>query len=293
MFDPRNENSLSREVFAADQSIQGYIPDIRRNKREWFRYFDHNNDSMLSKPEILQALIDTMMTIYEDDMNNDQQGEVPDIDALSDMLDVMWSIAGLSPDDLIGCDQFLSHDGLADSIVGSLPPVPSSSASSSSASSSSTLQCAPAMQYLQMQCGMCGATKSIAYAPTIIATNMVVSCSVCGCRNDILLPRINSTTSANTNIQDIAPSSVASSSVPTNTQTEYPTPTTACIVNRTSNSSNYDSSSQLSFPSSLSTSIQKNQSLLFKHIFVLSPGRCGSQTFATACQHLSNYTAGT
>lgn len=29
----------------------------------------------------------------------------------------------------------------------------------------------------------------------------------------------------------------------------------------------------------------------YRHIFVLSPGRSGSQTFAEACQHLTNYSA--
>lgn len=29
----------------------------------------------------------------------------------------------------------------------------------------------------------------------------------------------------------------------------------------------------------------------YEHVFVLSPGRSGSKTFATACAHLDNYTA--
>ena len=264
MYDPRSDNSLAREVFAADQSIQGYIPDIRRNKKEWFRYFDHNNDSKLSKPEILQALIDTLMTIYDNNerecYDENQQKEVPDIDALSDMLDVMWTMMDLKHDDLIHFDQFIAPDGLADTIVGSLPPLPRSSAP--------PVVRLPAMQYLQMQCGLCGATKSVAYTPTVVATNMVVICSVCRCSNDILLPRVGAVVSQ----QPYVPPPPAP--LPAN-----PIPTTAHVIGRNSSENALSSSTTRSPP-------------VFKHVFVLSPGRCGSQTFATACQHLSNYTAG-
>ena len=285
MYDPRNENSLIREVFAADQSIQGYIPDIRRDKKGWFKYFDHNNDSKLSKPELLQALIDTLMTISDgeeaattttsdtkDDNGYHEQANAPDIDALSDMLNALWGLAGLDSEDLLPLDQFLVRDGIGDSIIGSLPPLPTRN---QGYPDPVPVQTVPAMQYLHMQCGHCGAQKPIAYTPTVVATNMIVNCSACGCRNDITLPRINSDS-----FLPHPPSSMSPLLYPPDPP---PIPTTAQVTN---NDTCEGSTRQqpLSFPAQAQR--------IYKHVFVLSPGRCGSQTFATSCQHITNYSTG-
>ena len=37
-----DNSAITKEVFQADQSIQGPIPDIRTYPEKWFKYFDHN-----------------------------------------------------------------------------------------------------------------------------------------------------------------------------------------------------------------------------------------------------------
>ena len=318
MFDPRSgENSLAREVFAADQSIQGYIPDIRRNKKEWFAYFDHNKTNKLSKAALLQALVDTLMTTLDYNTSSEysgsgsvsgsgsgsgsgrgsgsdrgcseQQREAPDIDALISMIDAMWEVTGLQPNDLVSLDEFIAPDGVADTVIASLPPLPRVQQSSPSAPvsvSSSFLPTNPMMEYLQMQCGLCGAQKSIAYTPTTIPTNMMVTCSVCACRNEIALPILESTQ------QGVSGQTYPMLSEPVYTTTRIGRRDNAEDTSSSSSSSSSSSPSLSSSSSSSSSPSLSSSSTVFKNVFVLCPGRCGSQTFSTACKHLTNYTSG-
>ena len=105
----------SREVFQVDQSIQGPIPSIRLNAKAWFKYFDHNEDDLLSKAQILQAVIDTINSIT---------GETPDIGVLMDSMDCLWAVSGVDDSEEINAELFAARDGLWEAIVSSLIPLP-------------------------------------------------------------------------------------------------------------------------------------------------------------------------
>jgi len=76
----------NREVFQADLSIQGPIPSFHKNAKVWFDYFDDDKDGKLSKPQLIQALVDTYSTVT---------GNPPDIGRVMETVDDLFSIAGL------------------------------------------------------------------------------------------------------------------------------------------------------------------------------------------------------
>ena len=80
----------SREVFAADPTVQGPIPPFHKNPRVWFDYFDDDKDGRLTKPQLLQALVDTYNTMF---------GSPPDSGRVMDTVDSLWEIACLKDGD--------------------------------------------------------------------------------------------------------------------------------------------------------------------------------------------------
>ena len=90
------------------------IPDIRKDPKAWFGYFNPNNKPGLSKPEILQSVLDTL---------NATTGNIPDIENLIESIDNIWLFCNLDQNEEVTYEKFQMEGGLCESIVSSLPPI--------------------------------------------------------------------------------------------------------------------------------------------------------------------------
>ena len=90
----------SREVFAADPSVQGPIPSFHKNPRVWFDYFDDDKDGRLTKPQLLQALVDTYNMIF---------GSPPDVGRFMDTVDSLWEITCLKEEDDVSTKELTKY----------------------------------------------------------------------------------------------------------------------------------------------------------------------------------------
>jgi Ca2+-binding EF-hand superfamily protein len=84
-------------------------PDIRRDKRSWFVYFDNDGGGTLCKGEMCRALIKT----FKLSSSNLQVRE------MTDMLDNVWFMFDTDGSGEIDIDEFCQPNGLADTIIAS------------------------------------------------------------------------------------------------------------------------------------------------------------------------------
>lgn len=88
----------------------GVAPDITRQSREWFQYWDEDGSMSLERDEIARALIKTFRMTYGPIL----MGEI------SQTLDAIWGIFDQDGSGSIEIDEFISPDGLCDTILASL-----------------------------------------------------------------------------------------------------------------------------------------------------------------------------
>ncbi len=84
------------------------MPDIRKDKRGWFEYWDEDRTGSLDKSEVCRALIKTFRQL-----NIDRH-------AVSGTLDVIWPIFDEDNSGHIELGEFCSRDNLADTIIAQL-----------------------------------------------------------------------------------------------------------------------------------------------------------------------------
>lgn len=158
-----------REVFSADQSIQGPIPSFRMQAAAWFNYFDHDSDEKLSKAEVLQGLIDTLSTNTSD---------MPDISSLMESVDILWSMLELGDSGPVTIAQFQAPGGLWESIMSSI---------SIPAEPRAPILIKKPPSQMRIECGSCAQIMQ-AVLPLNCTTFFDVLCPKCACTNRISIP---------------------------------------------------------------------------------------------------------
>jgi hypothetical protein len=128
-WDPDGDGTISlREFIAPQRGLKDWIishlnllteqhlkmmpiPDIDKNPRKWFHYWDRDNNGTLEKEEVVRALIRTFC--------RDENG-VPVLAAAHDMREVagsLWSSTGYAPFDSITFEEFIRPYGLMDQFL--------------------------------------------------------------------------------------------------------------------------------------------------------------------------------
>ena len=85
-------------------------PDISQHPQTWFEYWDEDGSMSLEKGEIVRALIKTFRLTNGPDLARN----------IADTLDSIWCIFDTDGSGSIEMDEFLTPDGLCDSILASL-----------------------------------------------------------------------------------------------------------------------------------------------------------------------------
>ena len=87
----------------------GMVPDILRNRREWFFYFDDDRSGALERAEVERAFVITFSL-----------GDPQKAATMREAVGAVWPIFDTDGSNSIEMDEFLEADGLADSICASL-----------------------------------------------------------------------------------------------------------------------------------------------------------------------------
>lgn len=92
-------------------NLQIAIPDIRRDKQAWFRFFDEDKSGTLEKEEVVRALVKSFR------MSEDLQR----VHMMREIVNAIWPIFDHDGSGTIEMHEFsLPRDGLADSVIASM-----------------------------------------------------------------------------------------------------------------------------------------------------------------------------
>lgn len=96
---------------AFHRSTQDMVPDIRRDKTAWYRFWDEDDSGSLEKDEVVRALLKTL------GLTQDQSR----VALMRSTIDAIWPIFDSDGSGSIERDEFLrSSDGLADTIIATM-----------------------------------------------------------------------------------------------------------------------------------------------------------------------------
>jgi Ca2+-binding EF-hand superfamily protein len=90
-------------------SALGMIPDILKNRREWFFYFDDDRSGTLERAEVERAFVITFSL-----------GDPGKAATMREAVGAVWPIFDFDGSNSIEMDEFLQADGLADAICAAL-----------------------------------------------------------------------------------------------------------------------------------------------------------------------------
>jgi len=100
-----------RDSFRAENQVSTIIPSIRRNRHEWFRYWDEDSSGTLDKEEVVRSFVKTF-----------KLGTAPDqAQCLHALVSLLWSEFDPNGSGAIDIDEFCKpNSGLADMIIANL-----------------------------------------------------------------------------------------------------------------------------------------------------------------------------
>jgi hypothetical protein len=149
---------------------ENIIPDIRKDPKAWFGYFNPNNKPGLSKPEILQSVLDTL---------NATTGNIPDIENLIESIDNIWLLCNLDQNEEVTYEKFQMEGGLCESIVSSLPPISPENITITTASTAATAATAATATVSAVS-----AINAVSNTPRVLPleTDVRVQCGRCNAR---------------------------------------------------------------------------------------------------------------
>ena len=90
------------------------IPNITTHKLAWFSYWDEDGSNALEKGEVLRAFIKTFRLKRKGDQGRELTEKI------SSVVEAVWPVFDTDMSGSIDKDEFLSRDGLADTIVATL-----------------------------------------------------------------------------------------------------------------------------------------------------------------------------
>jgi len=118
-WDTDRDGSLSYDEMMAEHGLVSYarkflpkpldyskIPDIRREKRKWFLFWDEDKNGRLSKEEVIRALLKTL-----------RRDSSPSSIILRDVVKALWSDFDRNDSQDIDVGEFCDKDGLYETVL--------------------------------------------------------------------------------------------------------------------------------------------------------------------------------
>lgn len=114
------------------------IPDIRRDARGWFQFFDRDRSGRLDKTEVIQAFVASFSATC-------------DPEVLVSVVDQLWPLFDRDGGGFISEEEFLARDGLCDTMLAQFPHVPQTFVPPSEQATPVTMHCWSCRQQSSVQ----------------------------------------------------------------------------------------------------------------------------------------------